>query len=53
MEEEEEGEKGWSVPIVICAPHMEPQQRQSTPCENQKEEEKPSCMGFMIRLTQM
>ena len=53
MEEDEEEEERGSAPIVICAPHMEPQQRQSTPCENQKEEEKPSCMGFMIRLTQM
>ena len=44
MEEEEEEEEGGSAPIVICAPHMEPQQRQQTPCESQKEEEKPSCM---------
>ena len=41
---EETATEGGSAPIVICAPHMEPQQRQQTPCESQKEEEKPSCM---------
>ena len=44
MEEEEEEEKGWSAQIVICAPQMEPQKKQSTHCVSQKEEEKPSCM---------
>ena len=44
MEEEEEEDKGGSAPIVICAPQMELQQMQSTPCENQKEEEKLSCV---------
>ena len=43
MEKKEEEEKGGSAPIVICAPRMESQQRQPTPCESQKEE-KPSCV---------
>ena len=50
MEEEEEEEEGVSAPIVIYAPHMEPQQRQPTPCESQKEEEKPSCVQVSVKV---